>query len=97
MTEDAFDFETGPADFLAPARDEEERLAVIAATIESLRPGMQADGGDIELVAVEGHKVKVKLVGACSSCGLAGMTLGGVRRTLMHALGGGPVLVVPAL
>lgn len=80
---------------LTSALSEEERLKLIAETIETLRPGMQADGGDIELVDVVGYKVRVKLKGACSSCGLAGFTLGGVRRTLMQVLGGDPVLVVP--
>ncbi len=76
---------------------EAERLRLIADTIERLRPSMQADGGDIELVAVEGHKVKVKLGGACVSCGGANATLGGIRRTLSQALNGGPVLVVPVI
>lgn len=77
--------------------DEAERRRIIIETLERLRTGMQADGGDMELVAVEGHKVKVRLQGACVGCGLANETLGGVRRALSQALGGGPVLVVPAL
>jgi|AGTN01.1.fsa_nt_gi Thioredoxin-like proteins and domains len=90
-------FQPAPSDATAPPRSEEERQKLITDTIEQLRPGMQADGGDIELVAIEGHKVKVRLKGACSGCSLANETLGGVRRTLMHVLGGGPILVVPAL
>lgn len=76
--------------------DDLERLKIIMDTLEAVRPGMLADGGDVELVAVEGHKVKVRLHGACASCEQVNSTLGGIRRTLMQALGGGPVLVVPA-
>jgi Fe-S cluster biogenesis protein NfuA len=80
-----------------PLLTEDERQLLIAETIARLRPQMQADGGDIELVAIEGFKVKVRLKGACSGCSLANETLGGIRRTLAHALGDGPVLVIPAL
>jgi NifU-like protein len=74
---------------------ESERSRIIEQVIEELRPRMLADGGDIELVAIEGHCVKVRLGGMCASCGAANATLGYMRRTLMHALGGGPVLVQP--
>ncbi len=74
---------------------ETERLEIIAATIESVRPALQNDGGDIQLIAVEGDKVRVKLTGACLHCAMAGQTLGGVRRRLMDILGT-PVMVVPA-
>lgn len=77
--------------------DDIERNRIITATIERLRPTMQADGGDLELAAIDGHKVKVRLKGACAGCGLANETLGWIRRTLAQELGGGPVLVVPAL
>ncbi len=74
---------------------DEQHLALIAATIGELRPAVQADGGDLEFVGVEGHRVRVRLSGACLSCSLAGQTLGGVRRRLMEVLGV-PVMVVPA-
>lgn len=80
-----------------PAMDAAERRRIIETTIEAIRPGMQADGGDIQLVAIEDIKVKVKLKGACAGCGMANETLGWVRRTLSQALNGGPVQVVPAL
>jgi len=41
----------------------EERLRIIQHTIAQVRPAVLADGGDIELVAVEGHRVKVRLSG----------------------------------
>jgi Fe-S cluster biogenesis protein NfuA len=74
---------------------EEERLEIIGATIEAARPAVQADGGDLELVAVEGHRVRVRLSGNCTTCSMAGQTLGGVRRQLMQVLDV-PVMVVPA-
>lgn len=73
----------------------DQRLERIAAVIESVRPRLQRDGGDISLVSVDGLFVRVRLIGACVSCTLAGQTLGGVRRELMAALNE-PVRVVPA-
>lgn len=37
----------------------------IEAALEKIRPALQADGGDIELLAVEGPNARVRLVGAC--------------------------------
>ncbi|MGO9673662.1 MAG: NifU family protein [Methylocella sp.] len=73
---------------------EDERLRLISSTIEALRPSVQNDGGDLELVAVRGSRVEVRLSGQCLSCALAVQTLGGVRRKLMDVLDT-PVLVVP--
>ena len=47
----------------------------IKAKLEELRAGLQADGGDLELVKVEGKVVYLKLVGHCGSCPFAMMTL----------------------
>lgn len=48
----------------------------IEKSLESIRPYLQADGGDIELVDIEeGGVVKVKLTGACGGCPSALMTL----------------------
>lgn len=69
-------------------------LQTVSAIIEEFRPAVQSDGGDLELMAIEGDRIKVKLKGACTSCALAGQTLGRVRRRLMDALGR-PVMVVP--
>lgn len=72
----------------------DDTLQTVTAIIEEFRPGVQSDGGDLELVAIEGDRIKVKLMGACTSCSLAGQTLGRVRRRLMDVLGR-PVMVVP--
>ena len=47
----------------------------IKAELEKLRGMLQADGGDLELVEIEGKTVKLKLVGHCGSCPFAMMTL----------------------
>ncbi len=50
---------------------------------EKIRPGVQMDGGDIEVVDVENGIVKVRLLGACQGCPSATATLfGGVERIL---------------
>jgi Fe-S cluster biogenesis protein NfuA len=56
----------------------------VEAVINALRPNLQADGGDIELVDVtEDGTVKVRLQGACRGCPGAAMTLRlGVERLL---------------
>ncbi len=57
----------------------------VAAVIEKIRPLLQADGGDIELVGVDEQtgKVSVRLQGACRGCPGAAMTLKmGVERHL---------------
>ena len=40
----------------------------VEKALESIRPALQADGGDIELVSIDDGVVKVKLKGACGSC-----------------------------
>jgi Fe-S cluster biogenesis protein NfuA len=47
----------------------------VQAVIEKIRPALQADGGDIELVEVTDGTVKVKLTGACGHCPMSQMTL----------------------
>ncbi|MBL4832568.1 MAG: Fe-S cluster assembly protein NifU [Pseudomonas sp.] len=64
-----------------------QRIKIIVETIEQLRPALKADGGDIELVDVEGKNIYVSLVGACSGCQMAAMTLGGVQQKLIETLG----------
>ena len=47
----------------------------IEEAIEQLRPFLIADGGNIEFVSVDEGVVKVKFIGACSSCSMNNMTL----------------------
>ncbi len=57
----------------------------VEPVMEKIRPILQADGGDIELVNVEDDgTVKVRLVGACAGCAMSQYTLKlGVERLLM--------------
>jgi Fe-S cluster biogenesis protein NfuA len=48
---------------------------LVEKALENIRPSLQADGGDIELVDVEDGVVKVRLTGACSGCPMSTMTL----------------------
>ncbi len=61
---------------------------IVKAKIEEIRPALQADGGDIELVSIEeDDSVKVRLRGACAGCPGAMMTLQfGVQRVLQEAV-----------
>ena len=56
----------------------------VQEALEKIRPMLQADGGDVELVDVdEAGVVSVKLTGACGTCPMAQMTLSrGVERLL---------------
>jgi len=47
----------------------------VQAVLDRVRPFMQADGGDIELVTVEGNSAEVRLTGMCAGCPSAHMTL----------------------
>ena len=47
----------------------------VQKAIQELRPNLQADGGDIELLGVEKGVVKVKLKGACAGCPMSTMTI----------------------
>ena len=55
----------------------------VVAALEQIRPSLQADGGDVELVDVSDGTVKVRLTGACAGCPMSTMTLQmGIERVL---------------
>ena len=58
----------------------------IQLVLEHIRPYLQKDGGDVELVNVtDDGIVEVKLVGACDTCAMRTMTLrAGIERAIMH-------------
>ena len=59
----------------------------VATVLERVRPMLQADGGDIELVGLVGNRAQVRLTGACADCPVAPMTLHmGVEVALREAL-----------
>ena len=47
----------------------------VQSVLDRVRPFLQADGGDLEVVDVDGNDVYVRLTGACAGCPQAGMTL----------------------
>jgi Fe-S cluster biogenesis protein NfuA len=47
----------------------------VESVLNRIRPMMQADGGDIELIDVQGNTARVRLTGMCSGCPSAHMTL----------------------
>ncbi|MDO3411020.1 NifU family protein [Saccharibacillus sp. CPCC 101409] len=61
----------------------------VSDILDKLRPFLQRDGGDVELVDVEDGIVKLKLVGACGSCPSSTITLkAGIERALFEEVEG---------
>ncbi len=59
----------------------------VQSVINKIRPALQADGGDVELVEIDGGVVKVRLQGACAGCPMSQMTLkNGIERILKQEL-----------
>ena len=60
-------------------------LQKVNATLERVRPYLQSDGGDIELVELtDDYRVRVRLMGACSGCPFSMQTLkAGVEQALL--------------
>lgn len=53
-----------------------QRIALIQSVMDTvIRPGLKADGGDVELIDIDGNDVKVRLKGKCAGCGAALQTL----------------------
>lgn len=69
----------------APSTTYDEVLEVL----DKLRPFLQRDGGDVELVDVEDGIVKLRLMGACGSCPSSTITLkAGIERALLEEVEG---------
>ena len=61
----------------------------VELALEKIRPMLQRDGGDIELVEVTDGVVKVRLTGACKGCPMSQMTLKqGVEKMLLKEVAG---------
>ncbi|HOD27860.1 MAG TPA: NifU family protein [Syntrophales bacterium] len=62
----------------------------VKQALDKIRPNLQADGGDVELVEVtDDGVVKVKLTGACRGCPMSQMTLkNGIQRLLLQEVPG---------
>jgi NifU-like protein len=71
-----------------------QKIKLIEGAIEELRPYLKADGGDCELVDVDGDRVLVRLSGACIGCQAASVTIGGIQDRLAAKIGR-PLRVIP--
>jgi Fe-S cluster biogenesis protein NfuA len=59
----------------------------VEQALAQIKPALQADGGDVELVDVEDGVVKVRLTGACAGCPISSMTLKqGIERILKEQI-----------
>jgi Fe-S cluster biogenesis protein NfuA len=59
----------------------------VESALAHIRPMLQADGGDVELVAVEEGVVKLRLKGACAGCPVSELTLKqGIERVLKEQI-----------
>lgn len=67
----------------------EDMKQQVEKALDSIRPMLQADGGNIELVSVEDGVARVRLTGACGSCPMAQMTMSaGVEQAVRKAVPG---------
>jgi len=59
----------------------------VKEALDQIRPALQADGGDVELVEVVDGTVKVRLTGACGHCPMSTLTLKrGIERILKEQI-----------
>jgi Fe-S cluster biogenesis protein NfuA len=59
----------------------------VEKVLEQIRPSLQADGGDVELIGVKDGVVSVRLTGACGGCPMATVTLkAGIEKILKSKL-----------
>jgi Fe-S cluster biogenesis protein NfuA len=66
----------------------EDLIAKIEIALNGMRPFLQADGGDVELVELtDDMEVKLRLVGNCSSCSMSSMTMkAGIENGIRNAI-----------
>jgi len=64
-----------------------QRVKRVEAIIEKIRPQLQADHGDVELVEIDGKTIYVSLLGACHGCAMEHATLGGIQQKLIEESG----------
>lgn len=60
---------------------------IIEEALESMRPFLRKDGGDVELVSYQDKVVKLKLLGSCSTCDISHLTMkAGLEETIKKML-----------
>jgi Fe-S cluster biogenesis protein NfuA len=66
-----------------------DMMEQVQEVLDKLRPYLQRDGGDVQLVDVEDGVVKLRLMGACGSCPSSTITLkAGIERALLEEIPG---------
>lgn len=70
-----------------PAAEPSGREQIVRAVLDEVRPNLKRDGGDCELLEIDGNKIMVRLTGACVFCKLASATLEGIQARLIERLG----------
>lgn len=71
-----------------------QQIRLIEEVLAEVRPALKRDGGDCELVDLDGDKVMVKMTGACVGCQMASMTVQGIQERLIAKFGR-PMRIVP--
>lgn len=65
-----------------------QRIALIQEIIEKeIRPALQSDGGDIEIIDIEGNKVIIAMRGMCTGCVMSGVTIDSIQNKLREFVG----------
>jgi NifU-like protein len=77
------------------ARTNLERINLIQEVLDNeVRPILQKDSGDLDLVDIDGHRVTIRMVGHCSGCRAAGLTTGWIEDKLREIVDPGIALEV---
>lgn len=80
LTDDALETESAEV---------EVDMEALLETIEYIRPALQADGGDLVLLGVDGGTINLQMVGACGGCPMSMMTLkAGIERIMFDRVAG---------
>ncbi len=62
-------------------------ISKIEEALESIRPFLQKDGGDVEFISYEEKIVRLRLLGACSTCSISHLTMkAGVEESIKRLL-----------
>lgn len=88
--------EQAPAAKVRPAASDPKVQSIEEILDRTIRPGLQADGGDVEIVSLEGSELRILYQGACGGCPSSMMgTLDAIQGILRNELGDEQLTVVP--
>lgn len=71
-----------------------QKIKLVEEILEEVRPRLMKDGGNCELIEIDGDKVMVKMTGACMHCQLASITISGIQERLTKKAGF-PLRIIP--